>query len=224
MLIDALRRLSSDGFRIASYQYTGMGSVHFYDFSLLHRYAGIGRMLSVEASRAIRNRVKFNCPYALIDVRIAKIGSIIRELPEELDHLVWLDYDSIIQTSYLADISQVVSHCRPGSIVLVTVDVEPPKNARGSKDIRDYFQAQFRELLPPNQKLVDFSPKNLPGLNAQLIWRALQRGLSGHEGVAFQLLFNFLYRDGHRMITLGGMIVDDSIRRRLKGSSVFAAS
>jgi hypothetical protein len=224
MLIDALRRLAGDGFPIAKYQYTGMGSIHFYDFSLLHKYVGISRMLSVEASKAIKKRVKFNCPYALITIRIAKIGSVIRELEKDHSHLVWLDYDSTIRLEYLADITQAVSHCRPGSIILATVDVDPPKGTRHPSEIREQYQSQFGELLPPNQKPASFTPKNLPALNGQLIWRAIQRGLGGHEGVTFQLLFNFVYRDGHQMLTVGGMIVDDDIRRQLEHSSVFEPS
>lgn len=224
MLIDALRRLASDGFPIANYQYTGMGSVHFYDFSLLHKYAGISRMLSVEASRAIEKRVKFNCPYKLIEVRMSTIGSVIRTLPKTTDHLLWLDYDSTVRNSYIADVTQAVWHCRPGSIILATVDVEAPKGTRTSVQIREHFEAEFGELLPPNQKLVRFSPKNLPSLNAGLVWRAIERGLSGREGVDFQLLFNFVYQDGHRMLTIGGMIVDNEIRSKLRASSVFSAS
>ena len=68
---------------------------------------------------------------------------------------------------------------------------------------------------------MNFAPKNLPTLNARLIWRTVQRGLDGQVGIGFQLLFNFVYRDGHRMLTIGGMIVDDYTRSRLKGSSIF---
>jgi hypothetical protein len=56
---------------------------------------------------------RFNCPYALVKVRIAKIGSVIRELSEDLNHLLWLDYDSTIQMPYLADVTQAVFHCPP---------------------------------------------------------------------------------------------------------------
>jgi hypothetical protein len=224
MLIDGLRRLGSAGFPIAEYQYTGMGSVHFYDFSLLHRYAGINQMLSVEASRAIEKRVKFNCPYGLIDVRITKIGSVIPELSQTVNHLLWLDYDSTIRMPYLADVTQAISHCRPGSIILVTVDVEPQKRTQGPTEIREHFQAEFGNVLPEGLALSVFTPKRLSALNSQLIWGAVQRGLGGREEIAFQLLFHFLYQDGHRMLTLGGMIVDAEARLRLRSSSLFQAS
>jgi hypothetical protein len=220
MLIDALRQLASDGFPIATYQYTGMGSVHFYDFSLLHRYAGISNMLSVEASAEIKKRVRFNCPFALIKVRIAPIGSIIHKLSPKLSHLLWLDYDSTIQPGYLADITQAILHCGPGSIILMTVDVEEPKEARGSSETKAHFEAEFGDLLPSGLRPVDFTRKRLPKLNAGLIWRAIQRGLNGRANVDFQLLFNFVYQDGHKMLTLGGMIVDDAVKEKLKKSSL----
>jgi hypothetical protein len=224
MIIDALRRLGSDGFPIADYQYTGMGSVHFYDFSLFHRYAGLNRMLSVEASKAIEKRVKFNCPYGVITVKISRIGTVIPSLSRRRHHLLWLDYDSTLRSSYLADITQAISHCRPGSIVLTTVDVEPPKGTRTPSHIRDYFEEEFGELLPIGQKLVRFTRKNLPSLNAAMIWRAAQRGLGGREGLEFQLLFHFVYADGHRMLTMGGMIVDEDIKRRLRSSEILSAN
>jgi hypothetical protein len=224
MLVDALRRLSGGGFPIARYQYTGMGSVHFYDFSLLHRYAGIERMVSVEASTDIAKRVKFNCPYAIITVRMGKIGSIIQELPREDDHLIWLDYDSTIQESYLADVTQAVARFQPGTIVLATVDVEPPRGLGTTPEIREDFESRFRDLLPPNAPASDFTRKNLAKLNGQLIWRAIQRGLNGREAIGFQLLFHFVYQDGHKMLTIGGMIVDPAVRDKLRQSSVFSAS
>jgi hypothetical protein len=221
MLIDALRRLASGGFPIADYQYTGMGSIHFYDFSLLHRYAGINQMLSVEASKSIRKRVEFNCPYAAITVRIGKVGSEIRKLSPELSHLLWLDYDSTIQMAYLADVTQAILHCRPGSIILATVDIEAPRSERTPTEVREYFQATFGDLLPANQRLSEFTSKNLYSVNGQLLWRAIQRGLNGREGISFQLLFNFVYQDGHRMLTIGGMVVDDPTRLRLKNSAIW---
>jgi hypothetical protein len=224
MLIDALRRLSSAGFPIPEYQYTGMGSIHFYDFSLLHRYAGIERMLSVEKSTAIRRRVKFNCPYALITVRIASIGSVIRTLPRDLYHLLWLDYDNSLRSSYLADIADAVTHCRSGSIILATIDVDKPKGTWTFKDVKDYFMVEFGDLVPSGLKLVAFAPRNLPALNLQLIWRAIERGLSGRQGIDFQLLFNFVYKDGHQMLTVGGMIVDKTVSSQLKKSSLFSTS
>lgn len=224
MLIDALRRLAGGGFNIPGYQYTGMGSVHFYDFSLFHRYAGISRMLSVEASKEIERRVRFNCPYALIGVKISRIGSVIRDLRKDLDHLLWMDYDSTVRPEYLADVTEAVSHLEPRSLVLTTVDVESPKGTRTPGEVREHFESEFGELIPPTLKLSHFSPKRLPALNFALVWRAIQRGLSGRAGIDFQLLFNFLYQDGHRMLTIGGMIVDSEARSKLRESNVFDAS
>jgi hypothetical protein len=221
MLIDALRRLASDGFPIANYHYTGMGSVHFYDFSLFHKYAGINRMLSVEASKAIEKRARFNRPYGVITVKMAYMGAVIQSLPHERDHLLWLDYDSTVRQSHLADVTQAIARCRPGSILLVTVDAEPPKDARTSAQVREHFQAEFGDLLPGSTKPIEFARKGLPGINRRLIWAAIERGLNGREGVDFQLLFHFVYEDGHRMLTIGGMIVNRAVHSRLKKSSLF---
>jgi hypothetical protein len=161
MLVDAMRRLTMCGFSIPNYQYTGMGSVHFYDFSLFHKYAGISSMLSVEASADIEKRVKFNCPYAAVDVKIAKIGSVIGDLRADGDHILWLDYDSTIQKTYLADAGQATTHLGPGSLVLLTVDIEQPKGTRNAVEVREYYQSSFGDLLPTDLKTSSFSPSNL---------------------------------------------------------------
>src|SRR5947209_9875151 len=96
MIIDALLRLAVAGFSVTDYQYTGMGSVYFVDYSLLHRLLGIHRMLSVEISQAIRRRVEFNRPFGLVETEIAGIGDILPSLSRDRRHIVWLDYDNVI--------------------------------------------------------------------------------------------------------------------------------
>ena len=63
MLIDAFHRLTSAGFPIADYQYTGMGSIYFVDFILFHKLLGMDKLLSVEFDKDIEKRVKFNAPF-----------------------------------------------------------------------------------------------------------------------------------------------------------------
>ena len=63
-----------------------------------------------------------------------------------------------------------------------------------------------------------FSQSNLPRVNASIIERALRAGLSGRTDVEFLPLFNFVYADGHRMVTTGGMIASDVEKRRVAAS------
>src|SRR6266446_7237227 len=125
MLIDAFQLLAQSGFSIRDYQYTGMGSIYFVDFTLMHRLLGINRMLSVEHSTSIRKRVAFNRPFAWVDTKIGPIGDVIPSLSKDRQHILWLDYDGIIQNTHLQDVSVAATFLSVGSLLLVTVDIEP---------------------------------------------------------------------------------------------------
>lgn len=220
MLIDSLQILSYAGFQISDYKYTGMGSIYFVDFILLHKLLGIQNMLSVEFSN-IEKRVKFNKPFGCIEVLVPKpIGDVIPTLSPDSKHFLWLDYDNVLSREMLDDVYIAASHLSVGSILLVTVDVEPPgKDPRdGPSDWRNYFKTQAGRYLGSTVKVSDFAKSNLPRINIQIIDRAIRSGLAGRTGIEFLPLYNFLYADGHQMLTMGGMIVSTTERRQIRAS------
>jgi hypothetical protein len=219
MLIDAFQLLAQSGFSIRDYQYTGMGSIYFVDFSLMHRLLGINRMLSVEISPNVRKRVEFNKPFARVDTKIAPIGDVIPTLSKELQHILWLDYDGVIQKSHLQDISLATTFLSVGSMLLVTVDVEPDC-LKGPASWLEHFQTEGGDYFDSSLQKQDFGKSKLARRNIELIERAIQSGLTGRSDVQFIPIFNFLYRDGHEMLTVGGMIGTRSERRRIAGSGL----
>jgi len=219
MLIDAFQRLAAAGFSISDYQYTGFGSIYFVDFILFHKLLGIENLLSVEWDERIARRVNFNVPFKGVRVKIAAIGDVIPTLSAELRHIVWLDYDDLIRESQLQDVAEATSTLSTGSIVLITVDAEPPAGD-GPKEWRQYFEAEASAYIGDRQSNEDYELAKLPMLNAHIIDQAIKQGLAGRIGVTFQPLFNFVYRDGHRMVTVGGMLTTESERRRLRSSSL----
>jgi hypothetical protein len=126
MLVAALQRLMEIGFPISEYQYTGMGSIYFIDFILLHRYLGIDKMLSVEHSRTISKRVEFNKPFDAVDIGLGDIADFIPSLSADRRHLLWLDYDAVIDSGIVDAVSLAAINLSPESVLLVTVDVMPP--------------------------------------------------------------------------------------------------
>jgi hypothetical protein len=222
MLIDAFQLLAQSGFLIRDYQYTGMGSIYFIDFTLIHRLLGIKRMLSVEYSASIRKRVEFNKPFAWVETKIAPIGDVIPTLSKDLRHILWLDYDSIIQRAHLYDISQAATFLTVGSILLVTIDVDP-SNADGPDGWLEHFRAEGGEYLDSTLSKKGFAQSQLPRRNIDLIKKAIQSGLVGRREVDFIPIFSFVYRDGHQMLTVGGMIGTPSERRRIAGSALAEA-
>lgn len=218
MIIDALRKLAMAGFEIEDYNYVGFGSIYFVDFILFHKFLGIDNMLSVEYSTEIEKRVHFNKPYDFIKIKMKPVGEVIPTLSQDLKYILWLDYDMIIDSDLLEDVRVAATYLPVGSILLVTVDVEPPDDGDNPTDWKEYFEEQAGEYIGLSQ-VEDFAKSNLPRANAQIINRAIRDGLTGRD-VELLELFNFIYADGHEMITIGGVIGSKIERRRINGSKL----
>ena len=232
MLVDALHHLAASGFPIREYQYTGMGSVYFVDFMLFHRALGLQRMLSVEHDPNARRRVEFNKPYEFVQTHIGEVGGVIPDLDPTARHILWLDYDSILQASHLQDSALATAHLLPGSIVLVTVDTGPPgegvsltgaASSNGAREWRDYYVSVAGQYLGADPPLGEFAREKLPAANARALLGALRDGLVGRPGLRFMQLFCFQYADGARMLSVGGMVVSTAEERRVRGSALMAA-
>jgi hypothetical protein len=218
MLIDAFQCLAVAGFSIADYRYVGMGSIQFYDFAIFHKFLAIRRMLSVEINELAERRIRFNKPFGFVDIHIGAIGDVIPTLSRDERHILWLDYDGTISSTLIADTQQAAADLSVGSILLVTVDVEPPARVTKPAEIRKLYQSDLGDTLPADLPISAFREAHLHKANAILIDRAIRRGLMGRRNVQFVGLFNFVYKDGHRMLTVGGMIAGDDERRKVAAS------
>ncbi len=206
MIIDTLLRMSQGGFKISDYQYTGFGSVYFVDFILLHKILGLRNLLNVEYSSKIKKRVAFNSPFSLIRHEFKPISDVIPTLNRDLSHLLWLDYDDIINRGIVEDVVAASAQLSRSSFLLVTVDVEPPAGPEGPEEWQSFFEDEVGQYLDAGLQLNDYSRSNLPRLNASTLLNAVKAGLVGRSGISFHPLFNFVYKDGHRMLTIGGLI------------------
>jgi hypothetical protein len=219
MLIDALQLLSLAGFPIRDYKYTGMGSFYFVDFILFHKLLGIGRMLSIERSQEHAKRVRFNLPFDCVDIYLGAASEIIPQLDQSLKHILWLDYDYPLEHEILEDARSAASLLTIGSVLLVTVDVEPPGGPEdGPEQWREHFEAEAGIYLPSAPEPGYFSKSNLPRLNIDLLERAVREGVAPRTGIEVSPLFNFLYADKNQMISLGGMLTTADERNRIEAS------
>jgi hypothetical protein len=212
MLIDALQTLSASRFDISSYQYTGMGSIYFVDFVLFHKFLGINSMWTVEHDASIAKRIRFNRPFSFVKIFMTSASEVVAQLPLSKQHLLWLDYDDYISSTLAQDVYTAISRLRAGSIVLITVDVEAPDNDPTPNNIKQHFMAEVERYLPPKPKFVS---SELPALNLAVIDNLCRSAISVRDDVSFQPLFSFLYKDGHQMLTVGGMVVGQNERRLL---------
>lgn len=214
MILDALGRLMNEGVPIRDYQYTGLGSVYFFDFILLYRLFGLTRFLSVEFDRDITKRVEFNKPFDPIAIRMEPIGDVIPDLSRDSHHIVWLDYDDRLKHSMLEDTSAAAFHLSAGSLLLVTIDADPPPGTAKLADRVRYFEEEAGDLLPFDFDATWCVPSRLAETNLTIVGNAIRSGLAARD-VRFLPLFRFAYADGHEMVTLGGMIGGDRERRKI---------
>jgi len=224
MLLDGLQLLASAGFPIRQYRYLGMGAFYFVDYVLFHKFLGIDDLVSFEHEVTIRRRVQFNRPFACVRLRFEPIGEYFEKLTQRLPHIAWIDYDSVLAEVHLRDVVLAASRLAVGSVLLVTVDCEPPDGRNASpKRTHAYYTAEAGAYLRPGLRHSDFAAARLPELVASTVENAIGHGVHGRDGLAFEPLFRFEYADGHRMMTCGGMIVDNVAKRRLKASQFGAA-
>ncbi len=229
MLIDAFQILGFAGFPIREYQYTGFGSVWFVDFILLHKILGIQRLVSVEGAEGVARRVVYNQPFRCVDVVVDMSYNVIPLLSRGLKHILWLDYDSRLVSMHLNDVRMAASQLSPGSILLVTVDTEPPPREdvhaedappEGPAATYDYFREVAREYWDRRFRVEDFGDEDIPEVATRLLERAILSGLAATPELEFLPLFKFIYADGHRMLTIGGMIGGRAEKRLLNKSTL----
>ena len=214
MIIDALLRLMNAGVPIQEYQYTGLGSIYFVDFILLHKLLGLQRFICAEYDTDITERMKFNRPFGQVDIRMEPIGDVLLELDVDDKHLVWLDYDYRLNGSVLEDATLAAHHLSAGSMLLVTVDAEPPKDADRNRDRERYLREECEDYLPVDFDASWCTPENRPDTNLTILQRAIVSGMAFRR-VEFIPIFRFIYADGHEMVTLGGMIGTEREERQV---------
>jgi len=219
MLVESLQQIATLGFPIRDYQYTGFGSVYFIDFVLFHKSLGISKMLSVEYDSAIEKRVKFNQPFRCVTIKLGPIADFIPTLSRKRRHLLWLDYDSVITESHLQDIWLAAAQLPTGSILLVTVDVEPPVKEGTPAKWKDYFSTEAGTYLGTNSARKHFVESNLIDINRHILFNVIKSGLASRDET-FIPLYSFEYADGHRMLTVGGMIGTPLNRETLRASTL----
>lgn len=229
MIVNVFQLMSQANFQISNYHYTGFGGNYFIDFILFHRILGIKHMVNVEHDETIKNRVIFNTPFSnkIIENKFGPISNFIPDLHPDIKHILWLDYDSRITDSILSDCATAVTQLSKGSIILVTIDVETLsiidknklKREATPKECMDYYDKVANSYMGPGLKDIDFNKQNLPETTFKILYKAMKQGLTGRP-VEFLQIFKFVYADGHKMITLGGVIGDEEEKNKIKASGI----
>lgn len=215
MLVEALLRLGLQGYAIPEYTYLGFGSVYYADFQVFHRYLYIDRMICVEGGD-IPRRMEFNKPFGSINLELGMLSDVIPTLDRNLKYLAWPDYDVPLDRSVLSDVRRLVSILSPGSVLLVTVDAEArarfehPLDNRTGEQIRadrvEEINSDIGAFLDKPLTVADYDNASLPGVFAEALLNAVSDEVTKRGDVAFCQLFNYRYRDGAQMLSLGGIL------------------
>jgi hypothetical protein len=235
MLVDALQRLAASGFPVADYQYTGFGAIYFVDFILFHKVLGLSRFVSLEREVSLASRIKFNRPFSCVEIKMVPASSEIPNLSRDVHHFVWLDYDGVLHKDFLSDIQSAITVLPTGSILLVTVDVEPPedydyglvdpdfdssKEVLGPRHWQRYFEHHASSYLGLGLSEDDFGKSELSLRSTEVLRAAFTKSIVARPQLEFLPMFNFTYRDSHSMLTMGGMIGGRAEKRLLRASNI----
>ena len=226
MMIHVFQLLAEAGFPISTYRYAGFGAFFFVDFILFRRILGINDMVSIEHDRSYEKRVRFNRPFKDIDVKFLSSSKYISDISRDKHHILWLDYDGPVAHEHLVDLETAAFLLSAGSIIIVTFDVdfekandikiresEPTKRARAWFN---RFQDECGDLFNPSWDISDFNASAIPKRAIEVVNNAILSGLNMRDGITFEPLFNFLYADGHEMLTIGGVICSKQEKRKVR--------
>jgi hypothetical protein len=162
-------------------------------------------------------------------------ASAIPNLSRDTRHIVWLDYDGVIHKDFLSDIQSALTVLPSGSILLVTVDVEPPeeidykqvdpdfdgsKEVLGPKHWKRYFEFHASKYLKLGLTESDFGSAELRVRTAEILKASFTRSIVPRVQMEFLPMFNFIYRDSHWMLSMGGMIAGQTEKRQLLSTTL----
>lgn len=218
MLCESIKRMGVFG-DLSSYRYIGFGSTYFSDFKLIHKTLGIHNMISLEKEDDLnrQKRFEFNKPFKCIQLRF---GTSNDELPKlrnwDIRSILWLDYDGELDSSVLADIQFYFSEVCSGSMFLVSVNAHPqPANSTPSR-LDKLKENVGDENIPFGTKEKDLSGWNKSLILKKIINEKIKKTLNERNAgrpkgskLLYKQIFHFRYEDGAKMLTLGGVIIDE---------------
>jgi len=212
MLVECVRRLTEFG-GLETYQYVGFGSTYFSDFSLFHKALGINRMISIEKDIKNQGRFRFNRPFSCIKLAFGESNAVLPTLSWRSKAVLWLDYDSKLNSSVLTDIGHFCTYAVSGSIVIVTVEAKPDEEPE--ERVKRLRKAVGKLKVPTDITFTGLADWGTAAACRRIINNEIMERLSYRNGgveeskqLLYKQLFNFRYSDGTKMVTVGGIIYE----------------
>lgn len=195
---------------IEKYHYVGFGSIYFADFIMFHKYLNIKNMTSVENKKEDKTRFQFNKPFDFIKLKICDSRDFLNIHAPWKDKLfIWLDYDSEIDTSMVADVEIVASRAKSGDILLVTIEGE----SIGVNAIGD-FKQKFSQYI--DSRLTFKEIKDFPKVLHSIMKAAVQNGVRSQTNIDYIQFFNITYKDTKKMYTFGVIFWEEEKTKEMR--------
>lgn len=221
MLAETFQRLRPFG-SVESYRYVGLGAYYYRDFALFHKTLGISNMLSIEHEDDAQNqeRFKFNKPYSCVEIAFGESTGVLPTLPWDVRTILWLDYEGALDNVTLSDLEHFCSNACVGSVLVITVNARKTPLATLKEKIGE-------TAIPVGVTDADLSEWGTARVYRRIISNAIEECLAKRNGTRaprskwhFRQLFNFHYRDGAMMLTVGGLLYDEG-QAHLLGACAF---
>ncbi|MDV7418913.1 O-methyltransferase [Acinetobacter baumannii] len=220
------------------YTYIGFGSKYFVDFSLFHKTLNISKMISLEQDGLNRARYEFNKPYNCIKIEFRDSSSWLDQNDLDGKHIVWLDYDGGFDANKVNDLRQLARKLCSGSVFLFSFNYSLPKpdelkkyNDPQISKIKQLFQSFFGryEIDSDLDNLTEFESRNeyfkkitfyLEKSLTKVLDQERNYILEDSEKLHLKRIFNFTYKDGGPMATLGWLIVKEGDESKFRNMNL----
>jgi hypothetical protein len=216
MLSQSLRRLAPFG-SVERYRYVGFGALYYRDFRLFHRDLGITDMVSLEMDTNSQVRYEFNAPFSCVKTLFGPSVELLPTLPWNIQTILWLDYTDKLERDTLADVGFFSANCVPGSVLIVTVNVQADRLIDGPRQL--LVERLSEQNVPPELNDQELTGWGLSAVSRRIINNKVQETLAERNGplapgrrMRFRQLFNFEYADEARMLTFGGIFFEEDQR------------
>lgn len=209
---------ASPRFDLQTYRYVGLSSVYYADAVLFHKRLGISNIISIEKEESRKKRLEFNRPFSCVTIEPGSTTEVLPRLEWTTPQLVWLDFDGGLALEQFGDFETLAGTLNSGDFFFVSVNAEVGQ-LRGFKqdDQQLSLEKALLQQVPEDAVPPDASARltavAFPGLVGE-IWDTYARSkvLKTERGLRFLPLLNLTYADGARMVTYGGVLVNDEDR------------
>ncbi len=225
MLCDLIREIQlirADG----EMRYIGLGAKYFTDFLLLHNEFGITDMISIEAQKEREVRYEFNKPLKCIQMMYGSTNEILPQISgfDQKMNLVWLDFDDAFKKSMIYDVETICRNIGIGSMFFISCNYSYKGMKPSEKE--ESFKESVGEYFDDNIKKSEYAGKKIPYVIKKVIDNQIRRNIDLRNRTEkdttveyMQLLF-LTYQDGAPMMTIGGILADEELKKRIIESKI----